>query len=104
MNKLKYVENNFDQLYQEYNAQKAAQEKVTKLQLRLEQEIEGSQSLFAELEDKQKENKRMKHIIDDMKTDLDEARRRAAQVVVPVKVKISCFMIFNVVLLFFSMN
>ncbi|KAI7853357.1 hypothetical protein BDC45DRAFT_511018 [Circinella umbellata] len=85
MNKLKYVENNFDQLYQEYNAQKAAQETITELQLRLDQEIEGSQSLIVELEDKQKENKRMKHIIDDMKTDLDEARRRAAQIVVPVK-------------------
>ena len=104
MNKLKYVENNFDQLYQEYNAQKAAQEKVTELQLRLDQEIEGSQSLFAELEDKQKENKRMKHIIDDMKTDLDEARRRAAQVVVPVKVRISYIMILDVVLFFFLMN
>ncbi|KAI9249502.1 hypothetical protein BDA99DRAFT_542191 [Phascolomyces articulosus] len=84
-NKLKYVETNFEQLYQEYNAQKSAQDKVTELQVRLDQELEATESLYAQLENKKKENKRMKHIIDDMKTDLDEARRHAAQLVVPYK-------------------
>ncbi|KAI9490077.1 hypothetical protein BDB00DRAFT_568999 [Zychaea mexicana] len=83
--KLKQAEANFEQLYLEYSSHKAAREKTAELQMHLDQEIEGKQSLIMELEEKTRENSRMKHIIDDMKTDLDEARRRAAQIVVPVK-------------------
>ncbi|KAI8144279.1 hypothetical protein BJV82DRAFT_608938 [Fennellomyces sp. T-0311] len=100
--KLKLVESNFDQLHQDYVSQKAARDDAADLKVRLEQEIEGSRALFAELEEMQKEskrlkqvfdemqdnlknnqmeNKRMKQIIDEMKEDLDDARRRAVQII-----------------------
>ena len=105
--RLKLVESNFDQLHQDYLEQKTAREDAAELKMQLEQEIEGSRTLFLELDEKQKEskrlkeiieelqedaedsekeNKRMKQIIDEMKEDLDDARRRAVQIIPANKV------------------